>query len=701
MKLSLLNILTLLSLILVFNLYAQERIGTDKNELFNKGYTALENKDTFTAEKYFKESIRKYDDANSHYELGKIYEQRNTPITRNRAIEHYRKAVWKEPLNLEFRFSFASLMKDFARRTAFNEYKKIITLDSSQVNAWLELAKIKDADFTEYNFSVRKMSDEFYGSLQEYADKDFYEAEKYYLTALKYDSLNYNANLKLSLLYEKAGFPQKGIPLLSKLVKANQSDKEIHLSLGLLYYKTSQLKRSYEEYKIAIAKMNDEERQDFIFNSVKFLIKPAFEEVVEKYDDYELKEFINTYWKVFDPLYLTDYNERLLEHYSRVAYANLNFSVPKMGKIGWKTERGEVLLRYGEPIDRMRIRPSMEAGGVAMKTDVWNYGDMTFGFTDMASSGNFLFSIPPLEKDKLQSQFVGDTHAFIDYLRKVRHTFYDPKFEGPKFDVDYTVAQFKSQEKRNHTDLYINYSFTQHDSLYKNDITQLKYKTGVFFFDKNYQEQYRRITEMVTDKTEGEKVVKSFIASIRPDSGYTSFEIIRDVDKGTFSDRKDIKIKRFSNNRLDISGVLLTNNIETEKSGSPPIIRNDLFITPNTNKTFSVNNPLFIYFEIYNLGKGDDDLTNFEQKITIKKYEEEPIGPINKTITAVAGVFGIDKKEEITLTSNYQTFEGDPHIYLQLDLSQYPSSKYLISVTINDKLKNQEVTSSVVIDWIN
>jgi len=694
------KILIILSLITVFNLYGSYKNSDDKRELYKKGIAALE-KDTLIAEKYFRESVRKYDDANSHYQLGKIYEKRGTPNTRNRAIEHYRKAVWKEPLNLEFRYAFASLMKDFARRTSFNEYKKIIALDSSQVNAWLELAKIKDEDFTEYNLSVRKMSDEFYGSLQEYAYKDFYEAEKYYLTALKYDSLNYNGNLKLSLLYENAGFPQKGIPLLLKLVKENLSDKEIHLSLGLLYYKTSQIKKSYQEYKIAIAKMNEEERQDFIFNSVKFLIKPAFEEVVEKYNDFELKEFINTYWQVFDPLYLTDYNERLLEHYSRVAHANLNFSVPKMGKIGWKTERGEVLLRYGEPIDRMRIRPSMEAGGVAMKTDVWNYGDITFGFTDMASSGNFLFSIPPLEKDKLQSQFVGDTHAFMDYLRKVRHSFYDPKFEGQKLSVDYSITQFKSKEKRTHTDLYINYSFSQHDSLYQNNISQLKYRTGLFFFDKNYQEQYRRITEVVTEKNDGEKLVKSFLASLRPDSGYVSFELIRDMDNGTFSDRMDLKIKRYSNNRLDISDILLAGNIETEQSELTSIKRSNLFITPNSNKTFSKNNLPFIYFEVYNLNKGNDGLTNFEQRITIEQFEEKANDPLNKAVRAIKGFLGVGKKEEITLISNYQTFESDPNIYLQLDLSNYPVAKYLITVTIKDNLLNTEDSSEILVDWRN
>ena len=137
--------------------------------------------------------------------------------------------------------------------------------------------------------------------------------------------------------------------------------------------------------------MSKEEREDFTFNSVKSLLLPAYDYIMKEMSDYELKEFIDLYWKVSDPLYITDYNERLLEHYSRVAYANLNFSVPSMNIVGWKSNQGEVILRYGEPLNRMRIRPSL-GDRVNMKTEVWDYNGFTLGFTDMAQSGNFIFA---------------------------------------------------------------------------------------------------------------------------------------------------------------------------------------------------------------------------------------------------------------------------------------------------------------------
>ncbi len=678
--------------------FANIEEGGEKTAIYKKAIEALNKKDTLKAEKYFIESIQEYNDAASNYSLAKIYLSRNTFDSRNKAYDHFKKAVLIEPSNIEYGIAFASLMKDFARRSSENEFKRILTLDSLYVDAWLNLGRLKDEDFTEYNNSVRKMSDEFYGSLHEYALEDFNEAEKYYLTALKIDSVNYDANLKLALLYEKIGKPEKGIPLLEKLIRVKNNDKDIHLCLGLLKYKTQKIKESYDEYKTAIALMNEEERLDFTFNSVKFLIEPAFENIIEKFSDYELRQFIDAYWKFFDPLYMTDYNERLIEHYSRVAFAQLHFTLQKQGKPGWKTDRGEAVLRYGEPISFMRIRPSMESNGVNVKTEIWNYDNMVLGFTDMASSGNYRFSVPDAPKSKLHTQFSGDTQFFIENLRRIQHASYVPKFEGPAMEVEYSFAQFKSYEKRNHTDLYINFNLPIKDSLIEGDYSSLNFNAGIFFFDKNYTEQFRNFSVYRIDPDEKHIQTKTLHTTARPDSGYASFEIIRENDKGTFAGRNDLKIKKFSQQRLDISDVVPAFYAGKDSVKSSVIKRSEINVIPNPTKEFGKQEPLFIYYEIYNLKKDAAGLTNFEQKISIKDVKEKQTGYFENIAESVIKFFGMGKDEEITLTSIYKTLDSDTQIYLQLDLGEYKAGQYEISIVINDLLQQKQTSSSAIIE---
>jgi GWxTD domain-containing protein len=682
-------------------IHPQNNSGKNKSYLFEKGMEAFKDKDTLAAEKYFKESVEKFDDAESKYQLGLINLDKNTFESRNRAYEFFRKAVLSEPQNIEYRLAFASLMRDFARKSSEDEFKKIILLDSANFNAWLNLAEIKDEDFTEYNNSVRKMSDEFFGSLQEYADKDFAEAEKFYLNALSIDSTNNSTGIKLALLYEKAGKPEKGIPLLEKFISQKKDDKQTHICLGLLFYKTQDLKGCFTEYKKALSMMGDEEKNDFTFNSVKFLIEPAFENAVDSLNEYQLKNFIDIYWKVNDPLYLTEYNERLLEHYSRVAFANLHFGGKKIKKPGWKTDRGEAVLRYGEPLSFMRIRPSMEADGLNMKTEVWSYKNMVLGFTDMALSGNYQFSAPDAPKAKMHTQFAGDTQFFVENLKKVRHTYYDPKFEGPNFDVKYSIAQFKSEEIRNHTDLYVNYKLQLPDSLYKPDLSSLKFNTGLFFFNKNYDEQFRYLKTFEISKAAGDSVLKSLITTARPDSGFISFEIIREKDKGTFSDRSKFRVRKFNSVRLDISDLLAANYAGTDSLKNILLNRKRIKIIPSADLIFGKNNQPYLYYEIYNLKKGENGLTDFEQRVTIMEYKEKPVKGFEAAAKSFLEFLGIGRKSEVTLTNKYKTPESDPQIYFQLDLEDYEPGKYEVIVNVKDLIQNTEAVTRSVIDWRN
>ncbi|MCX6168864.1 MAG: GWxTD domain-containing protein [Ignavibacteriales bacterium] len=702
-----LNIILACAFLLFFSFLENSICSTD--DLYKMGIEALKAKDTLRAEQLFKESIRQNSDAPSYFELAKINLSRNTFLSRNIAFENFQKAVWKDPNNIEYKYEYAKICKDFARFTAIDEYKEILKLDSTQVNAWINLGSIKEKEYSEFDKSVRN-ADGILMPLQEYADEDLREAEKYYKNALSIDSVNYDAILKLSLLYQKAEEPEKGISLLQRLVRNKKDDRDIHLSLGLLYYHSSKIKESFSEYKKAISLMDPDERKDFTINSVKLLLDPLFDDVMKKMSDDELEDFINLYWKVSEPLYLTDYNERLLEHYTRVAYSNLNFSVPKMGIVGWKSDRGEVILRYGEPLSRIRMRPQMGDNAVMVKTDVWNYKDFTLGFTDMASSGNYIFSAPAAEKDKLASQFTGDTNTYIADLRRNYYSYYEPKFDGPTIETPFNFSQLKSLDLRNHTDLLVSYALDAADSLRIADNFKIDHEAGVFFFDKDYEEKeskkeriekFDAVNDVIS--ASGKKLLVNTIdVPVLTDSGFVALEIRRTNDNGTSANRSKIKIKKFSNTRLDISDLILASRVELEKTSDHFVQRGNIFIQPNPTNQFDKTNRPYLYYEVYNLGTDAKGLTNFEQRISVSEFKEEKDFNVEDAFKSVLDLLGIGKNEEkISLTSNYQTAGKDSKIYLQLDLSKYPKGKYLIVVLIKDKISGREVETKSVVDWSN
>ncbi len=696
----------LLLLMLLSRSGASAAVSGASDELYNKGIEALKVKDTLRAVLLFKESIRENSDAPSYFELAKIDIAKNTFVSRNRAFENLRIAVSKDPANLTYKYEYAKICNDFARYTAIDLYKEILKMDSTQIEAWVKLGEMKERDFTEYDQSFRNV-DGILAPLQKYADEDMHESENYYKNALALDSINYDASIKLSLLYEKSGRADKAIPILKRIIEHKRDDQKIHLCLGLMYYKNSRIKESYDEYKKALEMMNANDRKDFTVNSVKFLLEARFDDVMKNMNDYELEDFIELYWKVSEPLYLTPYNERLLEHYSRVAYSNLHFSVPKMNITGWKSNRGEVVLRYGEPESRIRMRPQMGNTKVEVKTDVWNYKNFTFGFTDMAQSGNFIFSAPAAEKDKTASQFAGDTSSDINNLRKNYFYYYEPKFEGPKFEAPVSIAQFKNPVIRNHTDVVISYGLDAADSLLSSGDYAVDHELGVFFIDKNYDvvnslkertEQFDSVNDQISyyDK---KLVVNSMGIPMVTDSGIVAVEIKRIADGGISANRSNIKIRKFSNYNLDISSLILASRVEREKTSDRFVNRKDIFIQPNPLMQFKKDNPPYLYYEVYNLKQTNSGLTSFIQKINISKINDGESG-VKKAFNSVLNVLGIGKEDEnISLTSSYQTREKDPQIYLQLDLSRYPEGKYLVEIHILDNLSGKEVETKAFLDW--
>jgi hypothetical protein len=61
-------------------------------------------------------------------------------------------------------------------------------------------------------------------------------------------------------------------------------------------------------------------------------------------------------WRLSDPLYLTDINERRVQHYARIALADIVFTDPDRGILGRDSRPGQLVLRYGWPKHIWEVR---------------------------------------------------------------------------------------------------------------------------------------------------------------------------------------------------------------------------------------------------------------------------------------------------------------------------------------------------------
>ena len=112
-----------------------------------------------------------------------------------------------------------------------------------------------------------------------------------------------------------------------------------------------------------------------------YLINDEGQKLYESLDNVVGKrQFIFRFWKGNDPTPGTPVNEYRDTYFKRIKYANEHFR--RLGKDGWKTDRGRVMMIYGEPDFIDQIPSSAET----KPYEVWAFdsleGGVEFVFLD-------------------------------------------------------------------------------------------------------------------------------------------------------------------------------------------------------------------------------------------------------------------------------------------------------------------------------
>jgi len=98
----------------------------------------------------------------------------------------------------------------------------------------------------------------------------------------------------------------------------------------------------------------------------------------------EKVRLFNEFWKRYDPSPGTEENELQLEYYSRIEYANQNFSSYVEG---WRTDMGRIFVKYGMPDVIERQPPMMNQ----RPYEIWEYQqhNLRLIFVDVSGFGNY------------------------------------------------------------------------------------------------------------------------------------------------------------------------------------------------------------------------------------------------------------------------------------------------------------------------
>lgn len=719
---------------------------SQEKSYYHQALESLETGDTTSAIDLLLLSLRREKVDSSNYLLAKIYFNSESSDRLNKGRIYLNDAIQINPTNIDYRLLMADMHKKAYKNNLFDrdaltraehEYYKILGIDNDFEEAHFELAKLFERRYYEFaNSEIANLDLELHLDPDEmYQDdivktrwnefvKDVYKsgsfasiklddkAEEYFNTAIDHfrntvriNNKNLEAFYKSAMLFNYSKKYNEAIKIAETGEQNLPDAYELKLAMAYAHHKLSNFKKSQENFDKAFEKMSDLDKTEYKIQSVFEIVQPSFKERIESKSLGEIEKILDYFWRIKDPLNLTPQNERLLEHYCRMLYANYYLSpydpyVHDLGDVeikGWKSERGNIYVRYGEPELKKRLR----ANGINYKTDIWDYGDFEFNFVDATNRKNFKLG-DSFAGGMFTSQYGGESKKLSDDLMLSMPNDYKPNYQGPLFDMPFNLYQMKGKYA---TDVYLNFSIENEQLITSNSVYEDGINYGVFFFD-NFMNPIVELRDSlhVFDNSNFVKIndensffVKSLHSVFPSKDGNFAFEVERKNDNGIATNRSKLKVRRFPKLDVLLSDIVLASDVKLLDAAGTTITRGNYNILPNPLSTFSSDTQLFLYFEIYNLQKDSSNLTNFEQQIAIQEKQEDGLSGILNSFT---DFIGIDSKgDKITLASNYSTLESDPQIYLQLDLGEYDEGEYQITVTIKDNVADKQISGTADLIW--
>ena len=506
-------------------------------------------------------------------------------------------------------------------------------------------------------------------------------------TALESDPRRRSVYDAMMQVHALKGEYEAALEMLEGMYTHFPEDPETWLYLGLAHYRAGNMDAADRSFQTAFEFMTPEEKA--AFDGLDDLL-PEDEE--RRYAD-DPVAYASRFWTSKDPRYLTPYNERKLEHWARLTYADLLYGAADLGLRGWDTQRGRIHVRYGLPQTDV-VLLSNNKDLLANAFNIWDYGDFRFVFEDPFRNGEYRLYSPPADEIG-----AGVDPWLNDYAIRAKETFrevperYTYRAPGRQVEIPYLVNAFKGEEGL--TDLYVHYGvpITEYDAGEERiDVTA---NTGAFLISGQRDilvERRRTIyglpTSQVIPFAETSLWVDTQLMHAPPGEHEVSVEFETASGATVAVQRRGVDVPAFGLDRLALSDVMLAYHIEETEGVEPladaDVVRRGLSIRPAPWSVFSQRQPVYLYFEAYGLRQGEDGRTDYEVDISlVPKETARGVAKVFK------GLFGGEEGVSVRYTASSTT--PDPSEYQILDATDQPPGLYTLTVRIRDRLAGEAV----------
>ncbi len=491
----------------------------------------------------------------------------------------------------------------------------------------------------------------------------------------------------LGLLYDQRRYEEMR-RVVQPFLDASSGGANLRLAAGLAAYRVNDATAADSLFESGLRRFPEDERREM--TNLGRILRRRDSVAYDALSAADRRLTDSSYWEAADPLLETPENEARLEFLARIAAAQLRFSSVDMRQSGWRTDRGLILARYGEPpvIATFAIDNAADAAETAGRiTTVWYYPrkDRQFVFSGPPAMNYATFAGPMrglAEESREDAPFLLDNVTALRAIDSVSVQL--SRFRGATDSTSQLVVAHAVDPRR----------------LYGNvDLAEGSLFTSLYMGRPLNMRQVRRDTINVSLPASS-WLTRTFVQGVPAGPLRVRVESTdANVSSAVARAHVELDIARARRDVLELSDVMISERVTS--TDEPRDGWQRAGIVPRGDLTMGQREPFSVYWETYGLRPTPDQRLKAEVsfKVTLVEIDRANKQGAIRYLLDAADLVGLTREgnEELTVRFTREVPAGTSDrvpMVNTIGLGTSPAGLYRLDVIVTDLVSGQSARSA-------
>ena len=370
--------------------------------------------------------------------------------------------------------------------------------------------------------------------------------------------------------------------------------------------------------------------------------------------------------------------------------------------------RAEMAEVRGFPIFPLPHQGSVFRDGASLnsKWESWIYAHIGEGFEvtfhDALGDYDFQFPLPPANSPNYRLWQHLAPESVVGRARKKAPSVYQYHYGGDPLPLFLSTADFKGEQRLTMLDVYLGVPWQELDVEKRGEKFSARLNRTLVLFDSTGTEVLRDTlhTEATAQNEglDGQLWVDQVQIPVHPGSYFLAARVTDPRSGRLQIFRQDVAVEPYLSANLMVSDLEVAGKIvELATPESGKFIRGDVEVVPLPSRTFAPGQPVYLYYEVYNLLRNDVGQTRYRVDYAVNGVSENAGARLLRGIGKLLGVIRDD--EGVKISYEHEGLSEKEAVYVALDLGATEGQRMEISVTVTDlvRMGNPKRVKSVTV----